>query len=101
MFHDTKKKTAKKEEATRAHELSNRIEKTGLFFAYPSLALEWHRLRREYATYVDNIPDYIKKAAEHFFIEKFRGRSIEIDFKDKPTGMLHINLVIIFLITNV
>uniref|UniRef100_A0A914C4W7 Uncharacterized protein n=1 Tax=Acrobeloides nanus TaxID=290746 RepID=A0A914C4W7_9BILA len=92
-------KTAKKEEASIAHEKSGILKEAGLFNVYPIFALEWDRLQGEYATYVGNTPLLIKEATKAFFIHKFSDKIVDVDFKNKPSVIEHglLNMIELFI----
>lgn len=85
-FRDAKDNRTKKRKAIDADNQSNELKSAKIFSAYPAFHSEFLRLQREYATFLDNIPIFIKEAAKSFFIRKFSDKIIDVEFKDKPSG---------------
>jgi hypothetical protein len=86
-FREATDNRIKKTKAIEADEKSKELDSAKFFSVYATFAHEWLLTRREYATFLDNIPTYIKEAANSFFIRKFSDKLIDVEFKNKPSGM--------------
>lgn len=86
-FHEAKENRVKKEKAVEANEQVKELYDDKFFSAYATFYSDWIRMRKEYAAFLDNTPTFIKEAAKSFFTRKFSNKLIDVDFKDKPSGM--------------
>src|SRR5690606_31023948 len=90
-FRETKDNITKKENAIRAYEKSKELNRVNFFSAYPTLERECICFQKEYAIFLENVPTFIKEATKTFFIRKFSDKFIDVDFKNKPSGMHKFN----------
>lgn len=85
-FKQEEGKEAKLEEAKAARDDSNSMKATNFFDVYKHLVPTWILMRKEYVSYIDNIPDEIKDVSRAHFFRKF-ATCTQVDFEAKTEGM--------------